>query len=200
MKALTLPNPSTFAQALEAGLLTDDLGNAGRDNLFGLGRINALSRALRPGRCRRGWPPAPLVLQASPASVSFGRLASNLSSRSRRRETETAARSRAKIRLTITRLPTEPGTPWRFLLTLDRSGLSFGSFASRLEASLGSTTRAISVRYENPDPERALEATAGVVFVLALDPISGGTVAQATVFAPITDATPSPSRPYPGIL
>ena len=40
------------------------------------------------------------------------------------------------------------------------------------------------------DPERALEATAGVVFVLALDPVSGDTIAQATVLAPVNGRYP----------
>ena len=195
MKALhPALTPSTFAQALEAGLLTDDLGNAGRDNLFGLGRINALKAVRYAQAVASGVePPAPLVLRASPASVSFGRLASEFEltiTATGDGDSGTLSLTSEDPALTITRLPTEPGTPWRFLLTLDRSGLSFGSFASRLEASLGSTTLAISVRYENPDPERALEATAGVVFVLALDPISGGTVAQATVFAPINGRYP----------
>jgi len=195
MKAL-LPDltPDAFAQALEAGQLTDDLGDAGRDDLFGIGRINALkavrfARALASGEV----PPAPLVLRASPSSVNFGRSATEFELIL----TATGDGSEGALTLTttdpalsLTPVPTDPGAPWRFLLTLDRTALPFGSFASRLEATLGSSSLPISVRYENEDPERALEATVGAVFVLALDPVTGEAIAQATVLEPVNGRYP----------
>jgi len=195
MKAL-LPalTPSTFAQALEAGQLTDDLGEAGRDDFFGIGRINALKAVRYAQAVASGEePPAPLVLRASPSSVNFGRSTTEFEltiTATGDGSDGTLALTTADPALTITPVPTDPGTPWRFLLTLDRTALPFGSFASRLEANLGSSSLPISVRYENADPERALEATAGVVFVLALDPVSGDTIAQATVLAPVNGRYP----------
>jgi serine protease len=138
-------------------------------------------------------PPAPLVLRASPSSINFGRSTTEFEltiTATGDGAEGTLALTTADPALTITSIPTDPGTPWRFLLTLDRTALPFGSFASRLEANLGSSSLPISVRYENADPERALEATAGVVFVLALDPLSGDTIAQATVFAPVNGRYP----------
>ena len=195
MKALhpTLTS-STFAQALEAGQLTDDLGEAGRDDFFGIGRINALKAVRYAQAVASGEePPAPLVLRASPSSINFGRSTTEFEltiTATGDGSDGSLALTTADPALTITPVPTDPGTPWRFLLTLDRTALPFGSFASRLEASLGSSSLPISARYEKEDPERALEATAGVVFVLALDPVSGDTIAQATVLAPINGRYP----------
>ena len=195
MKAL-LPEltPQTFAQALEAGQLTDDLGEAGRDDFFGAGRINAL-KAMRFAEAVASGvvPPAPLILRASPSTVNFGRSSTEFEltiTATGDGSGGTLALTTADPSLTITNIPTDPGTPWRFLLTLDRSGLPFGSFASRLEAILGSSSLPISVRYEHEDPARALEATAGVVFVLALDPVTGNAIAQATVLEPVNGRYP----------
>ena len=195
MKAL-LPDltPDAFAQALEAGQLTDDLGEAGRDDFYGVGRINALKAVRYAQTLASGEiPPAPLVLRASPSSVNFGRSTTEFELTI----TATGDGSEGAIilsstdpALSVTPVPTDPGAPWRFLLTLDRTALPFGSFASRLEASLGDSSLPISVRYENEDPERALEATVGAVFVLALDPVTGEAIAQATVLEPVNGRYP----------
>ena len=195
MKAL-LPTltADAFTRALEAGQLTDDLGEPGRDELFGYGRLNALkavrfAQAVASGET----PPAPLVLRASPSTLNFGRLTTEIEL------TITATGdgsdgaitlSSASPALGIEPLGETTRSPARFLVRLDRSVLPFGIYASRLEAELGPQSVPLAVRFEHTDPARALDANSGVVFVLALDPDSGDTVVQATVLAPVNGRYP----------
>lgn len=195
MKAL-LPTLTveTFTQALEAGQLTDDLGEPGRDDRFGYGRLNALKAVRFAQAVASGdTPPAPLVLRASPSTLNFGRVTTEIEVS----VTATGDGSEGRITLTsgspalsVTTLAAEPGSPARFMVRLDRSTLPFGTYATRLDAELGASSRPIVVRFENADPARVLDANAGVVFVLAIDPDTGDSVAQATVLAPVNGRYP----------
>ena len=70
--------PAQFDAALAAGALTDDLGSAGRDDLYGYGLINAQKAVLAALAMAggAGADPGP-VLGSSLASVNLGALAAN---------------------------------------------------------------------------------------------------------------------------
>jgi hypothetical protein len=132
-------------------------------------------------------PPEPLILRASPSTLNFGRVTEEieltLTATGDGSDGLITLRS-ASPALSVERMGDNAQSPARYRIRLDRSVLPYGIYASRLDAELGASSVPIAVRFEHADPARVLEATAGAVFVLALDPESGETVVQATVLAP----------------
>ena len=61
-------SPATIDGLLASGAMTDEVGAAGRDNLFGYGRINALKAVLATGATPAVLP----TLQVSPTLLDFG--------------------------------------------------------------------------------------------------------------------------------
>jgi serine protease len=172
--------PAGFDALLAGGSLTDDLGAAGRDDVFGHGLIDAQSAVLAVGTP----PAADPVLVVNPTGLNLG---------------PTDTQSFFEVwnggggTLTVTSV-TE-GEPWlsvvaedvnanglgRYLVSVDRTGLPAGTFSGDITvaSSAGSATVSVVMSVIAAAPG----ADAGFHYVILVDPDTLATVAEAETVA-----------------
>lgn len=167
-------NASTFKSLLESGLLTDDLGVAGKDDSFGYGLINASKAMAAAGT------PIPGFLSVNPPSVSFDGLNTSTT------VSMTNGGSSGVINitsisdvdnsnmvdatwLTVTGQGLDVNNLGSYLIKVDRTGLSIGSsYLATItivykKDGILQLDKTISVFMTVPDPSKV--ATVGTLFV-----------------------------------
>jgi len=167
-------NASAFKSKLELGQLTDDLGEAGKDDSFGYGLINA-SKAMDAAGT-----PIPAFLSINPPSVSFDGLnTSTAISMTKGGSTGTIEIiSYSDVDnsdmvdatwLTVTEQSVDGNKLGSYLVTIDRTGLPLNStYLGTItivyeKDSVPQPNKTISVLMTVPDPSKV--ATVGTLFV-----------------------------------
>jgi serine protease len=131
--------PNQVDQLLASGELTDDLGDPGRDDLYGHGLINAFkavqaARNLAEGGDPGDWPP---LLVASPSLLSLGQLSSaqvTISNQGGGDPTITSATSEDDWLLVAPAEVNEQGLG-SYSVTVDRTDLNDGVYQGRVQFS-----------------------------------------------------------------
>ena len=171
-----------FESALTSGRLTDDLGTAGRDDLFGHGIINAQKAVQEAILLANGsGTPTNPVLTASPTALNFGAFDEELS---------LEVRNAGGGTLTVT--PQPPAEPWlsvdqtpRSLAAGESATLSIqvdrvavgpdqGTFSGQVV--LDSTANVVTVPIVMQVTPLDIEANAGLHYVILIDAATGQSV------------------------
>ena len=175
--------PGEFDQALLAGDLTDDLGDAGRDDRFGSGLINAqravfAAQALASGM---GSDPGP-VLSASASTLNFGGFAArqpwtlqNIGSGNITINTV----SGDQPWLSASAANTTPDGLGTYDILVDRTGLADGSYSGTITADsdANDVTLRVVMQVSSANPE----TDAGLHFVIVVNEDGSSTVPAAVV-------------------
>ncbi len=168
--------PVQFDNALMSGELTDDLGNPGRDDLYGYGRINAqkavlAALALAGGA---GSDPGP-VLGSSLSSINLGVLASSQIIRVTNLGTGTIEILPGSITtsqpwLDVVAVSVDGNGLGDYQLTADRTGLAEGSHsATALFTPADPDTNSVSISVTVQIPGTNAAADAGLFYVIAVN-------------------------------
>ncbi|MCW5633249.1 MAG: S8 family serine peptidase, partial [Rubrivivax sp.] len=193
MALMRFVNPGlTVAQVdnlIAAGSLTDDLGAAGRDNVFGFGLVNA-RKAVDAALAALATPPAPPPAQivVLPSSIDFGALQTSavveLSAPAATTETfggtpQVVLPAGMNIgSVTVASTAVGAGGLGRYTITVDRSGIpAAGTHYPTVRFTL-SSGRVLTVQLAVNKPAAApgpgsAGASFGPVYVLLIDPATG---------------------------
>lgn len=172
--------PNQFDQMLSAGLLTEDIGIAGRDNSFGFGLINA-RKAVQAAV--GGTPPStPGLIQVDPSSLGFGVFLNELEldvSSTGTEDTSTLPPVANAPWLVVTPVQTEAGTNLGcYLATVNRTGLPDGAYEAEITFTGTNNTVVVPVIMQ---VGAAFEADLGVHYILLIDDGTNQIVAQDVV-------------------
>jgi serine protease len=168
--------PQDFDSLLVSGKITDDLGRAGRDDEFGYGLINAQKAVLAAAELSGGVPlPALPLLVVNPQSLNFG-----------------LSQTRATLRvnnggsgdLFIENIYEDSGGflfiegngLGDYVVTLDRSFLSLGTYTATITITANANSVQIPVIWQVGDSNATGDA--GLHYVLLIEPNSLNTVQQ----------------------
>ena len=164
-------DPQWFAQALQAGRLTDDIGAAGWDPETGWGQINAWNTLLAVSE-RDGGTPLPTQLSVAPAQIDLGITGV---------EAEIAVRKLGPDPLKVTGVIADPS--WlqiapvsvnasgfgTYRIVAARSGLAPDSYSGSVQISADSgETVTVPVRLRVAEAGRPVDSV-GTLYVLLLD-------------------------------
>ena len=161
--------------------ITTDLGEPGRDNLFGHGLIDA-SKAVTAAKALAGNPtPTGSVLALSAANVDFDSFLNSLNlSVSNAGSGTLTVTSVSDDQPWLTVNPTTGTAPFSVNVTVDRTGLADGTYTGVItvasDAASGAATKQVTVTLRVS--ASAATGDVGEVFVLLIDPNSGKSVAQ----------------------
>jgi serine protease len=165
-----------IASLLAAGALTDDDGNAGRDERYGVGIINARKAVEAALESLGNEVDAPTAISASTSVLNFG-------SRSSELEFVVSGTGGARVTSVLS------DSPWLSLAAVDTNGAGFGRYVARVDrstlaagvyrASLSLRSTANTLRLDVlasvGDPG---EGDLGNLYVLLYDPVTDSVAAQ----------------------
>jgi serine protease len=166
---------------LENGALSDDIGEPGRDNLYGYGIINArkaVDAALAEAGTVSGSEPR---LGASSSALNFGSAGTVLEvvlSNSGSGSLDNVQLSTTETWIDISALSIDETGLGRYSVRVSRETLSPGVYEGRLRASSSANTLDIRVLAAVSD---AVESSLGQIYLLLYDPASDNVVAQTLV-------------------
>jgi serine protease len=174
--------PADIDAMLAAGLLSDDLGAPGRDNLYGHGIINAQLAVLAAVAATGNSPADNPRLAASVNTLNFGGSTDSLS---------LILRNGGKGELTL--LDLSASEPWlqvnaanvggdglgEYTVSVDRASLPPGIYSAQINARSSVNNLAVQVLVSAGGVDTG--ADLGVIYVLLYDPLSDETVAQRAV-------------------
>ncbi|MDA2918524.1 S8 family serine peptidase [Desulfobacterota bacterium AH_259_B03_O07] len=163
-----------------AGPITQDLGNPGRDDFFGHGLIDAfqavnVARNIAGGGGGTEPPGGTPVLAVSPQSLNFGSTTTSL---------QLTISNPGTALLTVTSISDD--APWLFVddtnfpiltVTVNRSGLTDGTFFGNIFITSDGGDKTVPVFMQVQSV--AVRGDIGTVFVLVIDPDTLGTIEQA---------------------
>jgi serine protease len=166
-----------FQDALEQGLLTDDLGTAGRDNFFGYGLINAnksvlAAQSMASGEAISDRP----IISASASALNFGTIASVLPLsvyNGGTGELVISAITPSDNWLSLQALEVNSTGLGSYEVTVDRSQLPIGSYRSTIVISSNAGESVIQVILQQPDPNTPATGDAGLHYVLLVNAATG---------------------------
>ena len=164
--------PAAFDNLLASGQLTEDLGQAGRDDIYGYGLINAHKAVVAAG----GADIAP-VLVATPAALNYGTSVTALS---------LSIENGGGGSLTID--PPSDNASWLdvaegnvdinkngvYVISVDRAGLGDGTYSATI--TITSSANTVSVPVVMQVSSTALFANTGFQYISLIDPVTGNTV------------------------
>lgn len=171
--------PAQFDQLLQSGTITQDLGNAGRDNVFGHGLIDA-RRAVVAALQLAGQTPAdaPPVPASTPSTLEL---------RASQTTADFAISNNGGGTLTVSAVGSD--VPWvavqtvisnsQFRVSVNRNGIADGVYPVTISIQTNAGTLSIPLRVE-VFSGRALQDI-GTLYVLAIDAATLETVGQAEV-------------------
>jgi len=181
----------SLANVLQQGLITDDLGSPGRDNIFGHGLINAnkavlIAQSLASGEDIQDVP----SVSVSVSSLNFGTLATRLPltiTNGGTGQLQIDSISMADSWLTIEAVQVDDAGLGSYFIKLDRSQLSVGSHSSSIviNSNAGSTT--MQVILQQPDPNQELSGDAGLLYLLLVNAASGEVEQETSVLVEAGD-------------
>jgi serine protease len=187
MKAVDPALDSTsLRNALQQGLLTEDLGSAGRDNIYGHGLINAnkavlAAQAMASGEDIRDLP----ALSVSVAALNYGTLATRLPlviSNGGTGLLQVDAVDSADSWLTIEPAEVDGNGLGSYFVNLDRSQLAIGSYRSSITVSSNAGTTTLQVILQQADPSIADSGDAGLLYILLVNAKNGEVEGEASAY------------------
>ncbi|MCP5185904.1 MAG: S8 family serine peptidase [Pseudomonadales bacterium] len=163
--------PAQFDAALASGVLTDDLGAAGRDDSFGYGLINAQKAIAEATRMAagQGVDPGP-ILSASLATLNFGPFGTQLPLTLMNIGTgaiSVTGISASQTWLTVTASDTGDEGLGDYTITVDRTGLADGIHTATINVASTANPLVINVLMQVSSVD--LTANAGLHFVILVD-------------------------------
>jgi serine protease len=180
--------PSQLDQLIDGTLpqrITTDLGEPGRDNLFGHGLIDA-SKAVSAAKALAGTPlPTGSVLNVSVTNLDFDSFLNDLTVSLTNAGTGTLTITSVTVNQPwITVSPTTGVAPLSLNVNVNRQGLTDGNYSATITvisdaASNATKTVPVTIRVSST----ASTGNVGEVFVLLLDPATGKSVAQQSTTA-----------------
>ncbi len=184
MKAIHPPLTHTeFENLLALGLITDDLGSAGRDNTFGWGLINANKAVLVAESLAAGGDIANRpTISTSASALNFGTFAASLPLSISNAGTGDLVIDRIEIDgqppwLSVTAVQVDPQTGvGSYSVRVDREQLAIGSYSADIRIISNDTNNrvpTVEVIVQQPDPSLLTGGNAGLHYVLLIDADSG---------------------------
>lgn len=172
--------PLQFDTALASGKLTIDIGDAGRDDLFGYGLIDAYKAVTAAQELAGTTPANPTpMLAANPTSISFFS-AQTLASLTLANMTAGLLTITGVVAsepwLQITPAAVDSGGLGSYTVTVERAGLSAGTYTAEITVVSSANTVTMPVIMQVAAP--SAYGNAGHVYVLLVDSITGNTVVQ----------------------
>jgi serine protease len=182
MKAVNAAlTPGQIDQMLASGDLTDDLGDAGRDNSFGYGLINAQKAVAAAQNAGGAPPPDNPTLGVTPGALNFG--ATNSVIEITVRNVRTGVLNLIDFTIPVPWVTVDP-VPGQvdpeglgiYTVTVDRSGLADGIHSTTITAHSDVNDAPIEIIVQvSPIP---LGSDAGFVYVLLLDAQTGNSAGR----------------------
>ncbi len=162
-----------------AGPITQDLGDTGRDDIFGNGLIDAfqavnVARVIEGGVGGTAPPDATPVLSVSPESLNFGATSTSLQLTLSNAGTGTL--DITEVSDDAAWLEVDVSDLTNITVTVERSGLAEGSSRGTISIVTNGGSKSVPVSIKSQS--FAVGGDVGTVFVLALDPDTLSTVAQ----------------------
>lgn len=168
--------PDNFDTWLQSGDLTDDIGSAGRDDKFGYGLINAKKAVTK---AQSSPVPSTPVLVISPQSLNFGTTLNSATISVRNgggglltvnNPTDNASW------LNVSPLSVDASNIGTYTVTINRSGLSDGTYSASIEFSSSANTVTVPVIMQTSSSGSSNDA--GYHYVLLINPDTFDTVHQ----------------------
>lgn len=174
-------NANDVNRLLEQGDLSDDIGSAGRDNLYGHGIINA-RKAIEAALAEAG--------SSSGSEPRLGASSSALNFSSARTRLEVVLRNsgggdlqNVQLRsndswINVSAVSVDTQGLGRYAIEVDREGLQAGVYEGSLTASSNANELSVRVLLSVTD---ASDAELGIVYLLLFDPATDSVVAQTAI-------------------
>ena len=167
----------SLANVLQQGLITDDLGSPGRDNIFGHGLINAnkavlIAQSLASGEDIRNVP----SISISVSSLNFGTLATRLPltiSNGGTGQLQINSITMADHWLSSAAVEVDDNGLGSYFIHLDRSQLPIGSHSSSIVIDSNAGSATMQVILQQPDPNQELSGDAGLLYLLLVNAATG---------------------------
>ena len=170
--------PDQFDTWLSNGLLTDDLGVPGRDDLYGNGLINAY-KAVTTASAGGSGSLNPL-LSVNPPGINFGLTQPGATLTVSNGGGGTLVVSDPSEDsggwLTLTRVSVDANGIGSYAVTVDRTGLAVGTYTATISFTSNGGNKSLPVIMQVPDANTSLTADAGYHYVLLVDPQTSQTV------------------------
>lgn len=166
--------PAAFDTLLSSGQLTEDLGTAGRDDIYGYGLIDAYKAVVAAG----GAPVTP-DLVANPASLNFGSVVTSLSLMLENggggvltvnMPTDSASW------LTVMESNVDINKNGNYTVSVNRTGLGTGSYTATI--TITSSANTITVPVIMQVNSVAASGDAGYQYILLIDPLTSDAIDQ----------------------
>lgn len=174
-----------FNNLLIAGELTDDQGEAGRDDIYGHGNVNALKAVQAAQRLANGTQPTPSApsVVASPVAITFGENSvTNLTLTNQGGGSPAISSITSSASwLTVSATSTDAFGLGDYQVSIDKSGLPEGIYSEHIQVNINTgSTLIISVSFTLGSANQNSEGS--TIYVFALDAntgdFAGGTIAQ----------------------
>ena len=173
---------------LEAGLLTDDLGDPGEDNIFGHGLINANKAVLAAESLATGGSITNLPsITVNPSALNFGDFADTLSlnlSNGGTGELVIDSITSADSWLSVAAADVDSNGVGRYSVSVDRSALTIGSHSSTINVDSNGGAAVVQMILQISDPNSLTGGDAGLHYVLLVN-IDTGFVEQEMAVAAV---------------
>lgn len=178
--------PTEFDQLLLAGELTEDLGVAGPDNLYGHGLINAAMAVVAAAGA--AITPSP-ILDVLPRSLDLGVQLdqAEITLRNAGAGTLTVESVSSTVDWIDLQAPLEPGGLGVYLLTLDRSQLAAGDHMARVDIESTAGSYSLIVQLQQSSAEQPVGRSAGTLHVYLLEVTGNSETRRAEVVASTSD-------------
>jgi serine protease len=180
---------SAVRSLLQAGLLTDDLGATGRDNIFGHGLINANKAVLAAESLSTGGSITNLPsITATPSALNFGDFADVLSltlTNGGTGELIIDSVTAADTWLAVSPVNVDGNGVGSYNVSVDRSQLAIGSHSSTVAVTSNGGSTEVRVIMQKSDPNALSGGDAGLHYVLLVSADTGEVVQE--VMVPATD-------------
>lgn len=162
--------PAAFDTALQNGDLTDDLGNSGRDDIFGHGLINAQKAVLAAQQMGSGsgTNPGPVV-SASPSTLNFGMFITSLTTTLRNigGDTATINSVTADQPWVSIQAPSSVDGLGEYEFTIDRASLTDGAYQATVTVTSNANTATINLLMQVSSVQ--FTADAGLFYLILVD-------------------------------
>ena len=173
---------------LEAGLLTDDLGDPGEDNIFGHGLINANKAVLAAESLATGGSITNLPsITANPSALNFGDFADTLPlnlTNGGTGELVINSITAADSWLSVAAADVDSNGIGRYSVSVDRSALTIGSHSSTINVDSNGGLAVLPIILQISDPNSLTGGDAGLHYVLLVN-IDTGFVEQEMAVAAV---------------
>ena len=162
-------SPAVFDSLLSSGQLTEDLGLAGRDDVYGYGLIDAHKAVVAAG----GLPVAANMV-VNPASLNFGAIATSLSLTVENSGSDTLiinSPTDDAAWLTVTQSDVDSNGNGSYAVSVNRTGLGAGTYTATITFTSSANSVAVPVIMQVSNVN--VPADTGFQYILLIDPVTG---------------------------